>query len=512
MDASVAPQLRQQSLNSPRSHNLSFLTRWTSAVLILVSALGLALLGGAFLTNLNKATAQGDSRFANPKPSNPQARNSDLVSFGSGGSWPLETSSSPISPSETRSSGPGLANGQVLLRANAPSRQTPNPGLASAFAVSDGALAEEVQPAAEAEGEVSGNLMLSQAIDRLGSSSTVSARIRLRVEAFGVRLQGDGSYLKGQEGRMRFELKTWLSHNRKPAVLLQVCDGRAFWEYRDGPGSLPALRRSAVRVDYQAVLEARRQSPAWAAAPTLPGPGGLEELLRILAKDFLFSAPVVIQTEAIQSNQSPSAPQPIGNPDHLNSPAAGPQDALAAESLSVGAADAGSALASQAGRLVQPRGRAGQDGVANTAADQSQQVFQLVGRWTAQAAEKLTALRESPSNASAQAGPGQPFTGWSNPQPADLDLAQWPVHLPAKVEIWLRAEDLFPIAIRYTRPASSADPLSRRPMVLTAEFFEIALDRPIPPTSFRYRPAPGVAITDGTAAYLRRWHLSEDDE
>lgn len=151
-------------------------------------------------------------------------------------------------------------------------------------------LGQGVQPARPRA--LSQNLV-QQAIGLVESRRSVSARVWQRVELFGKQLEGSGSYLeqRSDEGlQLRLELRFPL--DGEPCVILQVCNGRYLWKYEKfGPMA------KLSRIDTLRVLQAldERDGSAAPAAQPWPGWGGIPRLLRVLDRDFDFSAPQVAE-------------------------------------------------------------------------------------------------------------------------------------------------------------------------------------------------------------------------
>lgn len=146
------------------------------------------------------------------------------------------------------------------------------------------AEAPAAKPALAAE--LDAERLLDQAAKNLAATDWVRAGIRQRVDLFGKRLDGTGTYLKGPNWKMKLELKIALDDRRPPSSLQQVCDGRWLWDYREILGS-----RLLTKVDVTAVkdaLESGPQRPGQFPSQTILGLGGLEQLLRGLRSQFDF--------------------------------------------------------------------------------------------------------------------------------------------------------------------------------------------------------------------------------
>jgi hypothetical protein len=134
--------------------------------------------------------------------------------------------------------------------------------------------------------ELAGNLV-QQAITQLEARTWISAQLVQEVHLFGQRLRGEGHYLQGPKLQSRYEVLTLLPLSRKTAVLLQVCDGRTLWQYRDIAGDRNLKIVNAERV-VKAWGEAQRQGRTNDAGVRFLGVGGLPQLVRGLVDDVRF--------------------------------------------------------------------------------------------------------------------------------------------------------------------------------------------------------------------------------
>jgi hypothetical protein len=142
-----------------------------------------------------------------------------------------------------------------------------------------------------AESLVKGQQLLAAAQQKLAGYPWVQAGVRQRVELFGKRLEGSGSYLRGPNFKMKLELRIAVDDRRPPSSLQQVCDGHWLYDHRDVLG-----QRQLSKVDVAAVRDALARKgaslPAHLAGErslTLLGLGGLDQLLRGLSDQFDFA-------------------------------------------------------------------------------------------------------------------------------------------------------------------------------------------------------------------------------
>jgi hypothetical protein len=133
---------------------------------------------------------------------------------------------------------------------------------------------------------------LRQAIAAQYQWRSLSARMRTEVHLFDQRLVGSGTYIQGpaQQGSWRLELR--IKTDNSVASLIQVCDGRQFWNYRQ-----LSDRRNLEWVDAARVSAAlaRLGTDRPAGGPPMPvvptaglGVGGGPRLLRSLDAGFDF--------------------------------------------------------------------------------------------------------------------------------------------------------------------------------------------------------------------------------
>jgi hypothetical protein len=136
--------------------------------------------------------------------------------------------------------------------------------------------------------------MLDRAIAAQQNWRSVAARVRTEIHLFDQRLVGSGTYVQGsaQERSWRLDLRIQTDHGN--STLLQVCDGKQFWTYREMGDDkqlewVDAPRIFASLAKYRPLRGAPNASAG--AMPTLGlGVGGLPRLLRSLDDCFEFRA------------------------------------------------------------------------------------------------------------------------------------------------------------------------------------------------------------------------------
>ena len=87
-----------------------------------------------------------------------------------------------------------------------------------------------------------------------------------------------------------------------------------------------------------------------------------------------------------------------------------------------------------------------------------------------------------------------------------IDLGELPEHLPDRVVLFIGAEDRFPYRIEYRRRSTEADSDSGNSggrEIVTMEWLDVVMDRPVDPRRFEYNPA-GLGYEDTTAKFLAR--------
>jgi hypothetical protein len=152
--------------------------------------------------------------------------------------------------------------------------------LAVGFAANS-AVALAQTPAGDSQAEQ----LLAKAIAAVDQPQALSAKVRNQAELFDRRLSGTGQYLQQgppAERRTRFEMKCQVAD--ATTTLIEICDGRYFWTYRDLPDG-----RSLNRIDMFRVRTAFEQA---GRPPSLPpamlAVGGLPKLLGDMQHCFRF--------------------------------------------------------------------------------------------------------------------------------------------------------------------------------------------------------------------------------
>jgi hypothetical protein len=130
-----------------------------------------------------------------------------------------------------------------------------------------------------------GEALVRAAVQQLKERSSISAKVRHRIDLFDQRLVGSGVYMEraaGSARQIRFSLS--VSTQDRMVNLLHVCDGRYLWMHDNLDG-----RPSLVRVD----LHRLRQASVGQGGPALPllVGSGLPRLLATLRDEFQFAAP-----------------------------------------------------------------------------------------------------------------------------------------------------------------------------------------------------------------------------
>lgn len=127
---------------------------------------------------------------------------------------------------------------------------------------------------------------LAEAVAALERWHSVAARVRAEVRLFEQHLVGSGTYVQGsaRDRAWRWELRVQTDDGA--SSLLQVCDGKQFWTYRQTASAARLEWIDAPRV-YASLAKHRplpgAASAGTAAMPTLGlGVGGLPRLLRAL--------------------------------------------------------------------------------------------------------------------------------------------------------------------------------------------------------------------------------------
>jgi hypothetical protein len=139
--------------------------------------------------------------------------------------------------------------------------------------------------------EARAQTILEQTIFVLESQRSLAATIRHRADLFGRAPVGMGTYQEerrgpGLEGQLRFrhELRTQVGD--QPCNLVEVCDGRHLWQYRELGDTRTLSRIDVGRV--QRALEESGDITQLRKVDKWPGLGGLPRLLRGLHSSFRF--------------------------------------------------------------------------------------------------------------------------------------------------------------------------------------------------------------------------------
>jgi hypothetical protein len=131
--------------------------------------------------------------------------------------------------------------------------------------------------------------ILQLAVRTLESRGSISATIHQHVNLFGKQLSGSGSYWEvRQPGVPLVRLELRIQIGDQVSSLLQVCDGRTFWVYRNLSDKVTLGKIDAVRA--MRGLQKAAEMPNRNAAMMLPGLGGLSRLLRGLDANFQFAS------------------------------------------------------------------------------------------------------------------------------------------------------------------------------------------------------------------------------
>jgi hypothetical protein len=146
----------------------------------------------------------------------------------------------------------------------------------------------ELSSGAGQGGSSDARLLLDKATVRLSRYATISANLRQRIDLYGRKLIGTGTYRHKNTGRdllFRSELKVPVGD--AITSLLQVCDGRFLWTYRALPHE--EADRGLVTTLTRADLEAVRRQTAKQHSVTGLGYGGLIGMLEQTSRLFEFS-------------------------------------------------------------------------------------------------------------------------------------------------------------------------------------------------------------------------------
>ncbi|MCP4193281.1 MAG: hypothetical protein GY768_21935 [Planctomycetaceae bacterium] len=132
-----------------------------------------------------------------------------------------------------------------------------------------------------------GSRLIANAISRLSSHQTISAKVRHRTQIFDQRLVGSGLYLQKRaqpDPLVRFSLS--VQSGERAVSLLHICDGRFLWirENLDPPASLS-------RIDLRRIRHAGQQDGSETILYPMTLGGGIVQLLKSLQANFDFSEP-----------------------------------------------------------------------------------------------------------------------------------------------------------------------------------------------------------------------------
>ena len=142
---------------------------------------------------------------------------------------------------------------------------------------------------AAAPATVPPQVILQSAVRTLESHGSISATIHQHVDLFGKQLSGSGNYWEmRQPGVPLVRLELRIQIGDQISSLLQVCDGRTFWVYRNLSDKVTLGKIDAVRA--MRGLQKAAEMPNRNLAVMLPGLGGLSKLLRGLDANFQFTS------------------------------------------------------------------------------------------------------------------------------------------------------------------------------------------------------------------------------
>ena len=134
-----------------------------------------------------------------------------------------------------------------------------------------------------------GDMLLSQAIERLNQHRSVAAKVRQEVNLFGHILLGSGEYFQyGPLDGRQLRLSLRMQLGSKSSSLLQVSDGTYLWIFKE-----MEKKAELQRVDLGRVASARAGNTVavpLATSMQQMSLGGLPGLLENLAKNFRFDA------------------------------------------------------------------------------------------------------------------------------------------------------------------------------------------------------------------------------
>ena len=144
--------------------------------------------------------------------------------------------------------------------------------------------------AAAMAGSGSATDVLHASIRMIEACTSLHCRVRHQVNLYGQQIKGSGEYVQGASRRHQFRLELKLHSGEESATLLQVCDGRSMWTYRQ-LGDRPSLGHVDLRRVQDELGEEDIQA-TWYPWRDLGGIGGLPHLLRGLDETFRFTSSV----------------------------------------------------------------------------------------------------------------------------------------------------------------------------------------------------------------------------
>jgi hypothetical protein len=130
--------------------------------------------------------------------------------------------------------------------------------------------------------------LLPLAVQAIEARDSISTRVRYEAYLFDKHMIGSGSYQEQhRDGKnlLRLELRTQLGD--RLSSLVQVCDGRYLWTYRNSPSETKLFQIDLARV--ASALKDAQNPPESRDLGILPGLGGLPKALHALEAAFDFS-------------------------------------------------------------------------------------------------------------------------------------------------------------------------------------------------------------------------------
>ncbi len=183
-----------------------------------------------------------------------------------------------------------------------PSPGNPQPGQGSGAAPASTPLTTPISPADTGprpvlvttpnDAAAAPTSVMRSAVESIETRTSISAKVRERIDLFGQRLVGSGAYLqqgRGAERLWRFELKL-LS-----ASYQQICDGKFLWIHQDLGGKSTLGKIDLARVNdavrHQASLAGQGGTTStFGPGGAWLGLGGLPKLMSELDRGFQFTA------------------------------------------------------------------------------------------------------------------------------------------------------------------------------------------------------------------------------